>query len=336
MAPWSDRLSEIAREQGYDTGNRIADNLDFFAAELGCVAPGIFIPCRTRNDELEVAEHDQGGTTVHAYRGPHGVLTERRIAGEIIEHKVKTPDDLKVLNANMRDTEVVPDESYLQKHTRYAERMPIIAEPGTASAVQQFLQYEVGIMNFWYFAQDCPCQLEESMDIYQSLMVQKYSVMRRVPCDGFFQGENTSTTMISPAYYQQYSVPQIKQFVDFARGNGKRAMVHMCGHLHDLMPMINETGMDGIHALTPAPVGDTSFEYAYSIMPPDTSVLGRFGAQEWVGRSKDEIVKNLGCILPHQIYRDYPFILIATSDLEEFTIRDLYNLRDAVDEYEQT
>lgn len=259
MAPWSDDLMAISRAQGYDTGDRIADNLNFFAEELGCVAHGIFSPCKERNVNLEVTERREGGNTIRQYRGPHGVLTEKLIGAEIVEHKVKTQDELKILSANLLDTEVILDETYMEKYESYVNRMPIIAEPAAASAVQQFLQYETGVMNFWHFAVDCPELLEECMNNYQSLMAQKYSVMQKVPSDGFYQGENTTTAMISPPYYQKYGVPQVKQFVDAAREVGKRAIVHMCGHLYDLIPMVKETGIDGIHALTPAPIGNTSF-----------------------------------------------------------------------------
>jgi len=36
--------------------------------------------------------------------------------------------------------------------------------------------------------------------------------------------------------------------------------LHMCGHIKKLLPIIRETELDGIHALTAPPVGDTYCE----------------------------------------------------------------------------
>jgi hypothetical protein len=48
----------------------------------------------------------------------------------------------------------------------------------------------------------------------------------------------------------------------------------MCGLLRNLLPVLKETGMDGINALTPPPVGDTPFEHALDVLGEDTIILG--------------------------------------------------------------
>lgn len=336
MAPWSDDLHAIAHEQGYNSGDLIADNLDFFAAEVGCVSHGIFEVAKAENKNMQTVKYEKDGMHIYEYQTPHGVLTKKLMDGQVQEHKIKSQEDLKAYIAILHDTEIVPDsENYLRNHKLHSSKMPFIVHPNMASAAQQFLQLDTGVVNFWYFAMDCPLLLEECMEAYQILMQKRYSIMQEVESDGFFQAENTSTATISPEYYQKYGVPQVKEFVDAAHAADKRAIVHMCGHLFDLMPFIKETGMDGIHALTPEPIGNTSFEYAYSVMPSNTSILGRFGSQEWIGKSKTEILNNLANILPHSIYQEHPFMLIVTSDLENFNIDDLHNLRDAIAEYEE-
>jgi len=48
----------------------------------------------------------------------------------------------------------------------------------------------------------------------------------------------------------------------------------MCGHLKALLPLIKQTGMDGINALTPPTVGDTPYEHALDVLGEDVLLLG--------------------------------------------------------------
>jgi uroporphyrinogen-III decarboxylase len=56
--------------------------------------------------------------------------------------------------------------------------------------------------------------------------------------------------------------------------SGKVAIIHMCGHVRDILPLIRETGADGVHALTPPPTGDTPWELALDGLGEDTIILG--------------------------------------------------------------
>ena len=324
-------LTELSRRHGFDSYQQLC------ASKLGCTRyAGPCIPFKSVNPNLQVVERNDNGLIVREYRSSHGILSETSFDGQIIDHKVKSIDDLKIFKLMLQDTEIQENFDFYRLSKATCDRqIPVVVTTDTPSAVQQFLQYETGVANFWFLAEDHPSALEECIEVHQSLMTEKYKLMQQVESDGFYQGENTSTAMISPQYYQKYGIPQMRQFADAAHAVGKRAIVHMCGHLHDLMPLIRETGMDGIHALTPPPVGNTTFEYAYSIMPSNTSILGRFGSLEWIGKSKAEIKENLRRVLAHNIYMEHPFILLVSTDAADFAIEDLYNTRDAIEEYER-
>ncbi len=137
------------------------------------------------------------------------------------------------------------------------------------------------------------------------------------------------------AYYETYSLEHMRKFADFAQQANCRSLVHMCGLLHDLMPLIKQTGMKGIHALSPPTIGDTPFEYAYGIMPSDFFTLGRFGSLNWVGKTREDIMASLASTLPHHIYQQHAFMLLVTSDGADYTLDNLYLLRDCINEYEQ-
>jgi len=48
----------------------------------------------------------------------------------------------------------------------------------------------------------------------------------------------------------------------------------MCGHLKALLPAIRETGLDGINAVTPPPVGTTEFEDVLDMFGDDFVIFG--------------------------------------------------------------
>ena len=48
----------------------------------------------------------------------------------------------------------------------------------------------------------------------------------------------------------------------------------MCGHVRDLLQDFKQTGMDGIHALTPPPVGNTPWDEALDALGEDLVIIG--------------------------------------------------------------
>ena len=62
--------------------------------------------------------------------------------------------------------------------------------------------------------------------------------------------------------------------MEIAHRHGKQVVLHMCGLLFHLLDDIRETGCDGINALTPAPVGDTTVETVLDRYGEDFLVLG--------------------------------------------------------------
>lgn len=217
----------------------------------------------------------------------------------------------------------------------YAACVPVALQSFAPSAIQHFLQHQSGVANFWYLMQDATAQLEEAMALWQATLDKQYRIMETLGVPRYYQAENTSTTMISPQYYEQYSLGHIQQLTASARRCGARTVVHMCGLLYDLMPHICRTGMNGIHMLTPPPLGNVQFDYAYKIMPKDCLLMGCFGSLDWIGKTKQQVLVNLRRVLPQPLYRDHAFILIVTADGARFTRTDLDNVRDAIEVFER-
>lgn len=323
-------LQEVARQ-----GN--CDNLtEFMQKNLGCLIFGTCVdPTEASSNFVEVVEKVQDDVLHIEYRSSAGKLTETKKDGQIIKYKINNSEQLRILIEIWQSIDIHPAvEKFNIIRRQNKGKWPVLVGPDQASAVQHFLQHETGVANFWYLLIDQPKLIEEAMSVWQHNLQKKYQIMQTVASDGWYQAENTSTSMISPEYYEKYSLEHMRCFADSARGANARSLVHMCGLLHDLMPLIKQTKMNGIHALSPPSIGNTPFEYAYDVMPDDFFALGRFGSLNWIGKTREEILSNLAVILPHHIYREHAFVLLVTADGAEFSLDNLHLLRDCINEYE--
>ena len=84
----------------------------------------------------------------------------------------------------------------------------------------------------------------------------------------------TSTSLISPNQYRTYCKPHLAAYLKILRDAGRLSVLHMCGLLRNLLPLLARTGMDGINALTPPPFGDCPFEYVLDTLGDDLVILG--------------------------------------------------------------
>ena len=143
------------------------------------------------------------------------------------------------------------------------------------SPIQQLIEFEMGIANFYYLLQDYPKEMAELFEVMHACRLREYRIFAsRIRSEAIILTENTSSTLTSPSVYAKYSLPQIRDYVEAIHQCGKKTILHMCGLLEDLLPLIKETGLDGINGLTPPPFGDTRFEDALDMFGEDFVILG--------------------------------------------------------------
>jgi uroporphyrinogen-III decarboxylase len=110
----------------------------------------------------------------------------------------------------------------------------------------------------------------------------------------------------------------MEHLVDFTRimhSYGKKSIIHMCGHIGNLLSEIREIQLDGIHAMTEPPVGDCYFEKALDILGEDTIIIGTLNSTVFQSQSatEDDIRAELERIYTPRI-RNSRFVLWPVSD----------------------
>jgi hypothetical protein len=218
------------------------------------------------------------GTTVHTTCTPWGDLTATFRRGHPVKHPVETEADLRTFTALWRRSLPAYPEGVAEAYQRVDAALGddgVYLPTMAPSPVQQLLQLDMGVVGFYRLLQDYPREMLGLLDLMQQARCQEYeATAARVPAPGLIAVENTSTRLISPALYRQYSLPQIRDYAGICHRHGTRLVLHMCGHLRDLLPLLPETGADAINALTPPPVGDTTVEMALDALGDGFPQLG--------------------------------------------------------------
>ncbi|NPV46185.1 MAG: hypothetical protein HPY69_04475 [Armatimonadetes bacterium] len=263
--------------------------LDFYR-RLGCdilqfgsygLPPDLQVPAPVSHHCPEaVVSHEllPDGTLVQTTRTPWGDLTATFRSGHPLQHPVASADDLRVFTRLWEHSSPTETHGAAEAYGRVDAALGddgLFLPTMTPSPVQQLLQLDMGVVAFYRFLQDQQQELLTLLDVMQQARCREYEAMAaQVPAPALIAVENTSTRLISPALYRELSLPQIRQYADICHRHGKRLVLHMCGHLRALLPVLSETGADAINALTPPPVGDTTVEMALDALGDEFPQLG--------------------------------------------------------------
>ncbi len=247
---------------------------------MGLDADERFTPlCHWTSPELEVrSERLPDGSVRTVRETTWGALTAVSRDGHPITQPVTTPEAMRILtrlweSAGYEETPGA-EASYAPLQARIGES-GILAQTVSASPVQWLLQLEMGMEGFYYLLQDHPRELERLLEAMHARKLEEYEIVaRRTPADVVIPVENTSSTLTSPAIYERYGMPPVRDYVRIIHAHGKTAILHMCGCLRDLLGLIARTELDGINGLTPPPVGDTRHEEALDALGEDLVILG--------------------------------------------------------------
>lgn len=240
-----------------------------------CIGPDITGSRLVRPGVETETSVEPDGTTITREHSRHGTLTSVSKVHPV-EYLVKDGESLRTYLATWEDAYYEAEDHA----ANYANLMNAVGDDGIVTvfawptALPFLLEIAVGMENFYYLLQDCPDEMGALIECIHRADLERWRLMAEGPWDVCILAENTSTRYISPAIYERYNLPSQRAFVEAMHARGKTAILHMCGHVRDLLPMIRETGADGIHTLTPPPLGDTPWELALDVLGEDTIIFG--------------------------------------------------------------
>ncbi|HOJ30789.1 MAG TPA: uroporphyrinogen decarboxylase family protein [bacterium] len=181
------------------------------------------------------------------------------------------------------------------------------------STIPRLLEMDMGTTNFYYLLHDYPDEMKNLINMIHNVEKQAFKILAQHPCQCIILVENTSTYYISPKIYEEFNMLHQYEFVKEVKKTGKTAILHMCGHVRNLLPLIKKTECDGIHALTPPPTGDTPWELALDVLGEDTIIISALDPSVFILSNIEEISVALDKIVTPRL-RKANFVLGVFAD----------------------
>lgn len=256
-----------------------------FLEEIGAdpMIRGSHLLYKIQHNRCSVKERIEGGEKFTLYETPVGNLYSRHVyskAGNtwfIMEHPVKTKKDFKTLACFYEDYTILPDvDGFCEDYKNTGDRVLFLPLVGTElkSSFQSFIELWVGTEELVYSLADYPEAVHECLDAMRKKAAETVLISIRTPAEVFITYEDTSTTNISPSYFNDYIAPEINAWCKTIHGAGKYLIHHACGRLKGLMPYMGTTGIDLIESVTPPPTGDIELWEVRKIIPEHVGLIG--------------------------------------------------------------
>lgn len=171
---------------------------------------------------------------------------------------IKSVEDIKTMQYIAENT------TYEKDYNLFNEVYATIGESGLASPdipltpIQSLLQFEMGIEKFTYSLYDYPEEMEEYMSVLHAKNLENIKLNADSPENMkiFIEYEDTSTTVMSPAWFKKYAIDYIDEYADILHKNDKIFITHMCGKLTGMLDYLVQGKMDGIDSVCPPTTGD--------------------------------------------------------------------------------
>lgn len=174
----------------------------------------------------------------------------------VIKNLIETVEDVKVYTYIAEHTDYTPNvEAFMARDAAIGDA-GIATLSGNMSPVQELLQLQAGVENTVYLLYDYPEEMKALFSAMHERNRRQYAALAEYPCDVIFDYEDTSTTVMSRSMFQQFGMPAINDYADWAHQSGKLFITHMCGKLTGFLDEVAAGRQDGCDSICPPPTGD--------------------------------------------------------------------------------
>lgn len=139
---------------------------------------------------------------------------------------------------------------------------------------------------------------------------------------------------ISPEQYLEFEQPFLKQITLAIRRHGKFSYIHTCGHIHDRLEYMRDTGTNGLECLDPPPIGNVDLQDAFSRIGSDLFIKGNIDPVNTLYEGKEDAITN---DIPERIKigKQHPGFILSTacSIAPKTPAENVRMLQDLVEEY---
>ncbi len=219
--------------------------------------------------DAERSEEQQGDWFIAAVTTPSGTLRtvhrdiwkgDKRLNRRIAEYPVKTPADLRVV------VDLVERQHFranVQAFEAAAARVGQRAEPTvflSSSGFTELIKTWAGLEGTYYLLYDHRAEVEAYLEACDRRDRRLIEAALQLPCRIFNLGDHATNEFTPPPILKRYLLPRWQWISKRLGDAGRFVHTHWDGHSRLMLPYLKETGLHGVEALTPEPMGDMSLE----------------------------------------------------------------------------
>ena len=255
--------------------------LDYIYADglFGCPAP-----IRRIAPHVDTRKHMTGQVETRVTDTPDGELVEKwsldpaTKSWHPTEFPIKTAEDVGRYRWCHEDVRYEVDEARLAEAGAWCDELGDrgvrMSWSGT-SPLMDLVEHIVGPINVHLMLHDYPDEMDELIALMHADRMRRIrAIVDVTPADGVISGENTSTTLISPAQFEKYCYVHLCDYGRVIEAGGKMHELHMCGHTRVLLELIDTIPASSIEAYTSPTLGNTRLVDGRTSAPGKTLIGG--------------------------------------------------------------
>jgi len=246
-----------------------------------------------RYPNVEVVEAREGDEVTRTFRTPDRDLTLRaRMIADIgvemeHEHMVRTVEDVRAYQFMYEDAVYAPRYDFVRERMAAMGEAGLITIFGPPTPLLDLIMFQIRLPTIYFLMEDHPAEMEGLLEAMHRRNCEYYEIAAAAPGEVVRSFEDTSTTLISPELYRRWCLRQLQDYRDICHAHGKLFVPHMCGLLRGVLAELKETGVDGIEAVTPPPVGDCPIGLAREALGSEVTLIGGLDPTQFVGATPD-------------------------------------------------
>jgi len=249
-----------------------------------------------REDLVHIHEQHPGHS-VHIARTPAGEIrtvyqevweNEKRVNSRIRDYPVKTVKDLRVAVDLTNRQQFRPDPAAFR---RAAAAVGLRAEPTVFLASAGFTELVknwCGLEDTFYLYHDHPKEIEAYLEACDRRDDRMIDAALQLPCRIFNLGDHATNEFTPPPILEKYMVPRWQRIADRLHKENRFVHTHWDGNSRHMLPYLRQTRLDGVEALTPAPMGDMTLEQIKDAVQDKLVVLDLLPAIDFLPARRTE------------------------------------------------
>jgi len=117
-----------------------------------------------------------------------------------------------------------------------------------------------GLPGTYYLLYDHPAEVEAFLEACDRRDDREVEAALELPCRIFNLGDHATNEFTPPPILKRYMIPRWQRIAARLHAAGRFVHTHWDGHSRLMLPYLQETHLDGVEALTPAPMGDITLD----------------------------------------------------------------------------